>query len=207
MADAILASKICTKCGKDKPITEFCKAKSNKDGLNYWCKTCANAHRAEWNKANPEKAKECTSAWVAKNYERKNASRKAWNNANPERIKAKRAIYRKEHSSKIKETKDAWHAANPGAAKIHNQNRRARQRNSGGQLSSGLSKRLFKLQKGKCACCGLPLGEKYHMDHIMPLALGGTNTDDNIQLLRSICNSEKHAKHPIDFMQSRGFLL
>jgi 5-methylcytosine-specific restriction endonuclease McrA len=45
------------------------------------------------------------------------------------------------------------------------------------------------------------------MDHIIPLALGGTNTDDNIQLLRAKCNKQKGAKHPIDFMQQRGFLL
>lgn len=42
---------------------------------------------------------------------------------------------------------------------------------------------------------------------IVPLALGGTNTDGNMQLLRSTCNQKKHAKHPVDFMQQRGFLL
>jgi hypothetical protein len=41
----------------------------------------------------------------------------------------------------------------------------------------------------------------------MPLALGGSNTDDNMQLLRAICNYHKYTKHPIDFMQSKGFLL
>jgi 5-methylcytosine-specific restriction endonuclease McrA len=45
------------------------------------------------------------------------------------------------------------------------------------------------------------------MDHIIPLALGGANTDDNIQLLRATCNLQKHTKHPIDFMQQRGYLL
>lgn len=35
----------------------------------------------------------------------------------------------------------------------------------------------------------------------------GSNTDDNIQLLCKTCNLSKGAKHPIDFMQSKGFLL
>jgi 5-methylcytosine-specific restriction endonuclease McrA len=78
---------------------------------------------------------------------------------------------------------------------------------TGGKLSSKLAARLFVLQKGKCACCLQPLGDDYHIDHIMPLALGGTNTDDNIQLLRAKCNLQKNAKHPVDFMQQRGFLL
>ena len=77
----------------------------------------------------------------------------------------------------------------------------------GGVLTLGLSLRLFQLQKGKCACCKKPLGSNYHMDHIMPLALGGTNTNDNIQLLRARCNLQKQAKHPVDFMQQRGYLL
>lgn len=34
-----------------------------------------------------------------------------------------------------------------------------------------------------------------------------TNTDDNIQLLRKLCNHKKGTKHPVDFMQERGFLL
>jgi 5-methylcytosine-specific restriction endonuclease McrA len=78
---------------------------------------------------------------------------------------------------------------------------------SGGKLSPDLAERLYELQGGKCACCGKPLGEKYHLDHIMPLALGGANTDDNMQLLTARCNIQKSAKHPIDFMQERGFLL
>jgi len=28
-----------------------------------------------------------------------------------------------------------------------------------------------------------------------------------MQLLNAICNLQKHAKHPVDFMQERGFLL
>ena len=46
-----------------------------------------------------------------------------------------------------------------------------------------------------------------HLDHIMPLALGGSNTDDNIQLLRARCNLQKRAKHPVDFMRERGYLI
>ena len=60
---------------------------------------------------------------------------------------------------------------------------------------------------GKCVCCGHPLSDNYHLDHIVPIALGGANEDWNIQLLRGECNLQKHAKHPVNFMQSKGFLL
>ena len=67
--------------------------------------------------------------------------------------------------------------------------------------------KLLKLQKGKCPCCSLPLGDDFHLDHKMPLALGGDHVDDNMQLLKARCNMQKRASNPIDFMQSRGFLL
>lgn len=90
---------------------------------------------------------------------------------------------------------------------MYEHKRRAQALASGGVLSVGLSAKLFKLQKGMCPCCKQPLGDDYHMDHKMPLALGGSNTDNNMQLLRKKCNQQKNAKHPVDFMQSRGFLL
>jgi len=43
----------------------------------------------------------------------------------------------------------------------------------------------------------------YHYDVIA----GGANDRANLQLLCGSCNKSKHAKDPIDFMQSRGFLL
>lgn len=122
-------------------------------------------------------------------------------------VKQYKADYRKLNAVAIEEYRTAWHVKNPDARRLHGQNRRSRLRNSVGMLSIGLGERLFKLQKGKCPCCGLPLGNDYHLDHINPLSLGGSNEDSNIQLLRPICNSKKHAKHPIDFMQSKGFLL
>ena len=97
--------------------------------------------------------------------------------------------------------------ANPEARRKIDHNARAKRAAAPGKLSTGLTKKLLKLQKGLCACCREPLGKKFHLDHILPIALGGTNTDDNIQLLRPVCNHRKHAKHPVDYMQSLGFLL
>src|SRR5574340_787097 len=104
-----------------------------------------------------------------------------------------------------KEYRSRYCSENKDKFRAYTNNRR---RLAGGmKLSSDISSKLFKLQKGKCACCGKRLGDDYHLDHIMPLALGGTNTDDNIQLLRAECNLQKHAKHPVEFMRQRGFLL
>lgn len=202
--------KTCKKCGG----AEFYSTGD--------CKPCAQKRAKAYRAKNPEKAKQAVENWKTKNPEKLKAGKLAYYAANrdvlladfadrykknPEPAKARTIAWSKINQEHVKEYNRAWHKANPNAAKVISENRRARKLNNGGRLSRGLSAKLFVLQKGKCACCGLPLGASYHMDHVIPLALGGSNTDDNIQLLRQRCNSQKGKKHPIDFMQSRGFLL
>jgi 5-methylcytosine-specific restriction endonuclease McrA len=126
---------------------------------------------------------------------------------NIDKFRAREAAYRAANPEKRKASATKWQKANPEARRLNNANRRAREQSAEGKLSRGLSVKLFKLQKGKCPCCKQPLGDDYHMDHVIPLALGGQNVDGNMQLLRAVCNVQKKAKHPIEFMQSRGFLL
>lgn len=91
--------------------------------------------------------------------------------------------------------------------RAQSQNMRAKQLRAEGLLSHDLLDRLYKLQKGKCPCCKRALGKDFHMDHIVALANGGTNTDNNIQLLRDRCNLTKSTMDPILFMQINGFLI
>lgn len=184
--------RTCTKCGVIKSVAEFGKKASKLDGLHSWCKTCNRAAAAAWQSANQDKHNAAASKWAAANREKARACVAKWHAANPDKSAARTA---------------KWAAENPEARCINEQNRRARKRESSGKLSKNLADKLFKLQRGKCACCGKPLGDDYHLDHRMPLALGGPNTDDNMQLLRATCNLQKSAKHPIDFMQQKGFLL
>ena len=212
--------KVCSKCKTGKSISEFYKNNSRCDGLQTRCKVCAHSERkkytaenkekllakqAAWRAENREKCRVKAAAWYAAHPDKAKACSEAWRAKNPEKVKADCAAWSAENKDRVASIGAAWKSANPDKVRIYHQNRRAR--SSGGKLSQGLAEQLYKLQRGKCPCCGLPLGDKYHMDHIVPLALGGSNTDDNIQLLKSKCNLNKSAKHPIDFMQSKGFLL
>lgn len=195
-----MTAKFCKKCGVE-----------TERYANGECKLCNRARAAAWNAANPERAKANTAAWIAANTDRVKAKVKistaAWYVANTERKKATNAAWTKANRDKLNAKSAAWQKAHPEAKRIISQNRRALQRANGGTLSKGLSAKLFKLQKGLCACCSKPLGDNFHLDHIMPIKLGGPNIDSNIQLLLPRCNNSKGAQHPDDFMQSRGFLL
>jgi 5-methylcytosine-specific restriction endonuclease McrA len=144
--------------------------------------------------------------WRKKNPDKEIAYQAKYRASNPEAQIAKGIAYRAANPEKVKAYKAAWDRANPEDCRIYVHNRRVKE-SASGKLSKGLAEKLLKLQRGKCACCGKDLSAGYHLDHNMPIALGGTNTDDNIQLLCPTCNLQKHAKHPVEFMQSRGFLL
>lgn len=202
-----------------------------------YCKACAIARASKWYADNPEKAKSSRAKWHTANIAKVRTAASEWRTANPEKVKASRARekianpdgtriaaakhyakhpekvnvankkWRDANKNKVKLMSAQWAAEHPEARRISGQNRRAKKRANGGVLSKGLATKLFALQKGKCPCCGKPLGGNYHLDHKMPIALGGKNEDWNMQLLRQRCNQQKHVKDPINFMQSRGFLL
>jgi 5-methylcytosine-specific restriction endonuclease McrA len=49
--------------------------------------------------------------------------------------------------------------------------------------------------KGKCGICRQPIyGGKFHFDHVIPLARGGSHTQDNLQIAHPSCNQSKGAK-------------
>lgn len=81
--------------------------------------------------------------------------------------------------------------------KRNSQYRRALKLRSGGRLSPNIHATLFEKQRGQCVYCEVDLTTVTpHLDHRMPLTLGGTNTDDNVQLLCPTCNTSKGNQHP-----------
>lgn len=211
MSDSNSTVRVCKRCGS----SDFYA-----DGRR--CRPCTNAAQAKYRKTNSEKLNADSMLRYYSNYEKskevrrkskakhaakiKEDSAKYYIN-NKERCKSRNDEWVKNNREKRRVIYKTWYDKNPEAVRSNAQNRRCREKLAIGTLSQDISKKLFKLQKGKCPCCNKPLGNDYHIDHIVPLARGGSNTDDNVQLLKSICNLQKHAKHPIDFMQSKGFLL
>lgn len=75
------------------------------------------------------------------------------------------------------------------------------------KLPRGTVRRIGDAQRWRCAICRASVKKAYHIDHIMPLKLNGAHEPCNIQILCPTCNVRKSAKHPIKYMQERGFLL
>ncbi|MBY0263667.1 MAG: HNH endonuclease [Phycisphaerales bacterium] len=85
--------------------------------------------------------------------------------------------------------------------------RRARRRGTGGTFTAAEVEAVRRKQRGCCASCAASLASGFHRDHRVPLALGGPNTIDNIDLLCPPCNLRKGAKDPAVWAAENGRLL
>lgn len=125
---------------------------------------------------------------------------------NREKYRIASLNYAAKNRDKVNDRAKKWAKDNPTQVHLSHGRRRARKKNNLGKLSRGLIERLLLLQQKKCAIC-YSLLKKYHLDHIVPLALGGKHEDLNMQILCPGCNLAKAARHPIRHMQLLGKLL
>lgn len=107
-------------------------------------------------------------------------------------------------SGKSAKTLAAYRAANPHRVREWTQTRRS---GMTGRLLYGTVPKLLTAQRSRCIYCRKSLIAGYHVDHIMPLKLGGKHEASNIQLLCPTCNVRKSARHPVAFAQMNGMLL
>lgn len=218
--------KICSKCKAEKPIEEFIRHKFCADGLRPECRSCTANYRREYRKlnaeklkakdeayraANSEKCREISSAWKLANPERAKELVNAWRSKNHEKVKSYRSSWRNSNKEKANAATAAWRKINPEKAAIHARNRRGRKISAGGLHTAKDVRAIFTAQRGLCANCKEKLFEsgknKYHVDHIIPLALGGSNWPSNLQCLCPPCNLSKGAKHPDEWAKQQGKLL
>jgi 5-methylcytosine-specific restriction endonuclease McrA len=117
-------------------------------------------------------------------------------------ISARSITYRSRNPNKMRD----WHKRNPNANRAYLAKRRALILGSSDTHTADDIQEILRLQKQRCACCRCQL-QKYDVDHITPLSKGGSNGRANIQILCPVCNRQKNAKDPINFMQLKGYLL
>jgi 5-methylcytosine-specific restriction endonuclease McrA len=110
---------------------------------------------------------------------------------------------------KAQERSRQWALENPERAKVSRRNAKVKRRNLGteGFHTADDIAEILKMQRGKCAYCRIKMGDKYTVDHIIPVAKGGTNDRRNIQLTCMPCNREKWARDPLFHAQMLGRLI
>ena len=170
---------------------------------NRHCVACANAEAVATRLAKPDRVRARDRAWRAANLDEHRSRDKAYYHANIAKRLASQAKWREANrdylKAKYRETFFRW--------RIYQATRRGRIRAAGGAHTAEQIADLLIRQKGKCPWCRATLKLGFHIDHHMPIAMGGTNDISNIRLLCEPCNRRKSAKHPVSWAQSLGMLL
>jgi len=104
--------KACTKCGEDKPLSEFYKNKRARDGLQYRCKSCQNLYAATYKAAHPDRVKAAVKAWQTAHPERVLAAAQRYREAHPDRTKAAQKAWEVTHTEERAAYKEAYYAEN-----------------------------------------------------------------------------------------------
>ena len=197
------------------------------DSRNTKCKVCAKAFTAEkkrlrmrrWALNNPTEAKRRKKEFYKRHKNEIIKLQKQYREAKPELYKetAKRRAelirdqiteYRRDYYIKnadvLRKKSAQWARENPDKVKANSKNSRIRRRYrmATGRWSAADVAALLDFQNGKCAnpYCLVEL-VKYHVDHIVALARGGSNLPSNIQLLCKECNLRKSIKTMPEFLQ------
>lgn len=205
------------------------KREKARQAARRWRERNREKHRAyarAWSAANPEKRRATElrrrarmaekdaakrAARAAERAERREANREA-------RLEAKRAAGRARYQHTKERDRErrlarsrAFRAAHPGYLRrwraANPEKRRAWRKVRRANRGKKIREYFGKLQRGRCAICREKLGSETHIDHIMPLALGGQNRRSNLQLTCAPCNLSKGAVHPVEFAQSLGRLI
>jgi 5-methylcytosine-specific restriction endonuclease McrA len=113
------------------------------------------------------------------------------------------------HAEEIRERR----RANPEKAQARVRKRRATQMGAEGSFTAKDIDRIYSLQGGKCAGCGVKFKttgtHRYHIDHIVPLrpangGIPGSNNPENLQLLCRPCNCQKGNRSPEEWKRHRA---
>lgn len=209
-----MQTKTCTKCGAEKPISEFSKENHGKYGVRARCKVCSADYHAEWSRknrerilndkveyylANKEYISERTREYRRENKEHVAKLKAKYYQATKDRFAERKAEYNAEYYQANKE-RDAkrnaeYRLANRDRITEHGRNRRALKRDAQGTHTLEDVKRILEIQNGYCAYCEADLEPTgYHVDHIRPLSRGGRNDIINLVCACPTCNLSKSDK-------------
>lgn len=166
--------KRCSHCKQEKELSEFRRDKGQKDGYAHKCRACANFFE--------NRNARC-------NRKRENLKHKLWMKLHPEAKRKKERSWYTRHKEWARNKWNRWRNANPETDNARSHRRRARARNASGRHTGEDIKMVFARDGNKCLRCGAT--ERLTIDHVVPLAVGGSDAVDNLQTLCKSCNAWK----------------
>ena len=168
---------------------------------------CIACHKIRQNKRNIEIGRPRRREWRKNNPEAARAGYRKQYYANIEKTRERQRSWVSRNKNKRRESERNYRQRNPDKLRVKNHNQRARRMAAIGRCTFKQTQELLAKQKFKCIYCRSSLKDDRHLDHIVPLLLGGANEITNLQWLCPGCNCRKGAKDPVKWAQETGRLL
>ena len=203
----MIGLKSCSRCLQTKPLTEFNISRKTRNGYRFECRACQaqyyldnrlarDTYMAKWRILHREQWNRLGRQSRARRMEKHLAYNKQWRDANPERMQQARDNWKKLNRERIALTHQQWRSSNKDKERSYKHKRRS---GNGDFVSAGEIQTQLEKQSSRCYwCCNIL--SVYHVDHILPLSKGGTNTTENICIACPTCNLKKGVKLPTDFV-------
>lgn len=207
-----MTNKVCYVCKVEKPLEEFVKNKAQKDGHHNACRPCKKVSDKLYRDNNKEKVSagkrkcylekrehyyEKTKEWVKNNPEARKRIVSTHYSKNQEAILEKQSVYRSENRELCNSRIKSWSERNPDKLRAKDARRRSQELKAQPVWLSDKQKQeiddIYKLARD----CELVSGEKYHVDHIVPLqgkVVCGLHVPWNLQVLPASVNIGKSNK-------------
>ena len=189
-------TKPCSKCGTEYPLTPeyFYRDKHAPTGLRSDCRACNKAKVLQYRNDHLEasRAREL----------RYNETHREQRAAYIRQLRIEQPEYENAHRDKEgrRRQQRKWFVDNPDKKSAYKRKdsakRRAYKAKSAGAYKPQDIHVQYRSQRGKCWHCGVPVGDDYHVDHLIPLSRGGSNSPENIVISCPSCNLSKGAKLP-----------
>ena len=173
------------------------------NGLHAWvegqnqCMDCLREARRRWYEANTKKHREGIRRWREANPEKVQEANRRWYEANGEEERERNRRWRELNPEEDRERNRRWRDANPEKKREAEHRRRARLKGNGAYAVS--DKDMRRLQQQQCAHAHLsPCNGPMHVDHVIPVARGGSHGIGNLQRLCQRHNISKHARLEVE---------
>jgi 5-methylcytosine-specific restriction endonuclease McrA len=188
-------SKTCSKCLQIKTLDSFYRASKGKQTHESACIECRNASSRKNYFDNRETRAIQIALWQQNNRERKRHNEKLWRRNTPEPARK----WRQNNVEKSRDYTKAFRQKNPELSRVLLHRRRARILSAKSYLITKTDIRSL-LQK-PCIYCG---AKSTHIDHVIPLARGGSNSIGNLAGACQSCNLSKGPKLVMEWKIWKG---
>lgn len=179
------AVKACGGCGEVKPLNDYHRNRSTKDGRQHECRTCRREQDRRRREASPDAARERVRRWKAENREAVRESMRRWRAENREAELERARRYWVEHPEK------RWE---------NNYRQRVRQFGFEPVVVPFTRADLVAAYGDACWHCGGPFE---HLDHYpVPVKAGGPHTLENVRPSCAACNLRRGANSGAEAVDS-----